>query len=210
MALAIGGVFVLLAGVMSLHIIRIKQAGTWWWFLLINWLMAYVLFTSLGIDTGGYESERYLYTPSFFFCVWIIYSFSLLKIANSLKYLLAGSLIAYHLFFFNIALREFRKAGQLAKDIIEAVNNTPTPGLAQRTVLENLPDKAFGIPLFRLGISNGLKWFHPQYDTSKLIVESKLLNVKNINMNEPVFLSEYDSSTKTLTIKFFPGHKDGY
>jgi len=207
LAAGIGGLFVLCTAIMATIIIRKRQGGKWWWFLMLNWLLSYVLFTSLGIDMGGYESERYLYVPSFFFSVWVMYSFSLLNTANAVKYIIAVCLIAYHAVFFVAALSQFRHAGQLAKTVIKTIADTPV-GLGETTALENLPDKAFGIPLFRLGIKNGLKWLHPAYDTAKLAVASRLLNVKKATTNEALFKSGYDTITKTLTIKFFPNQKN--
>ncbi|MCC6635248.1 MAG: hypothetical protein IT251_07085, partial [Chitinophagaceae bacterium] len=41
--------------------------------LSVLWLLSYLPYLSIGIDTHGTEGERYLYLPSVFFCLWLVY-----------------------------------------------------------------------------------------------------------------------------------------
>lgn len=128
-------------------------------------LLALVLFSSLlpyislGIDTHGVESERYLYVPSVFLS---LIAAQLIRLFSSIKlrWMAAICFALYAsicLLFSSIA---FRTASSFAAQIIAVTNQYVRP-THQSIWYVHMPGEHRGVVLLRLGLPEGIAWLVP-------------------------------------------------
>lgn len=137
-------------------------------FLSVTWLLSYLPYLSIGIDTHGTEAERYLYLPSIFLTMLLVVCLDRLftcKVVVSIiavLILIGAVVITYHKSY-------YQKASTITKATMQVFKNTAT----QKDILiENLPQYNKGAVVFRLGLESGVKWLAPSYK-GKIIVLSK-------------------------------------
>jgi hypothetical protein len=119
------------------------------------WLFSYLPYLSLGIDTFGSEGERYLYLPSVFLS--IIIGMGIINAANSFKYIIS-------LFFFTIQillLYQFRDQYEVASAVTKATTEQFRQLNANVIYVNQLPQSNRGALIFRTGIEDAQKLFHP-------------------------------------------------
>lgn len=138
-------------------------------FLLIVWLISYLPYLSLGVDTHGTEGERYLYLPSFFFCLLLIVVF---KRFFSFNLMFIGVVVTmlFSLFYLKQSRTYYDKAGRIAKITLQEIGK-PENG-NKNILLQNLPQYNKGAVVFRIGLENAVQWFYPQ-SSSNIIILSK-------------------------------------
>lgn len=187
---------VIILTLLSFYLWKQKKTDKLWSLLLFNWILSYIFFVSLGIDTNGYESERYIYFPSLFLCAWLVYSFSLISIKKPIPEILFITFLLYNIFFLNKSLQAFRNAGNLAKQTITSIQTNLG---SKKIYINNLPDKAFGVPIFRFPFNKAIKWFSPNADTTKIIIvsETNFQWKKNV-----VSFDSIDNKNRNLIINF--------
>jgi len=138
---------------------RHKQAKPLFVLLTTAWLVSYIPYLSLGIDTHGVEGERYLYMPSVFFCLWLMYV--LYKIINKRVQLFFSIVfIAVSFFYLNQSRLYYTKAGNIAKSTIEEVGKLKNK---EAIFIENLPQYNNGAIVFRLGFEEAVQWLQPAF-----------------------------------------------
>jgi dolichyl-phosphate-mannose--protein O-mannosyl transferase len=84
------------------------------------WLISYVPYLSIGIDTHGVEGERYLYLPSMFFCIWLVY---VLQQVFQLKktVLIIGVCCCMGIVFLFQARSYYVKSGKITQQTVQAM-----------------------------------------------------------------------------------------
>lgn len=138
-------------------------------FLTGSWLMSYVLYVSLGVSVTGYESERYLYFPSFFLCAALVHAGSRLWTGRS--YLLyAAAVLLFHTVFFIKAAMVFRQLGQYSKQSFEVMREVPKD---KHIIIKDLPVYWNGLPLFNYGFGSGVRWLLQRDSTEVTILSRK-------------------------------------
>lgn len=188
-------VIIAILTVVTIKLYQQKKINRLWILFLFHWLMSYAYFVSLGIDSNGYESERYLYFPSFFLCAWLIYSTVLLSIKPIIKKTFLLFLIFYFIYFFSNALKAYRKAGKLAKDTIDLVEKN---SLIKKVDIYNLPYKSYGIPTLRFSFNNYIKWINPNIDTSNI----QIISATVFKWNKNVVLIDSTTGGVSSVIRF--------
>ena len=135
-------------------------------FIFIISLLPYCL---LGIDAHGYESERYLYFPTFFLCLLIV----LIIIKNVQKPLLSHALFLVILVIHSVSLfissSNFILAGKVNKVIINGVNHLSGIDTLK---IEQLPQAQNGALMMRLGFKEAIEWLGPK-PTPEIIILSR-------------------------------------
>lgn len=122
--------------------------------VLLMFICSLFPYLSLGIDTFGYEGERYLYLPSIFLSIIIA-----LGMANaSLYYKYVVSLL---FFFIQVSLlylarKDFEVASATAKATVEALQSNAAQ---QAIYLRQLPAENDGALIFRTGIEAAQQLF---------------------------------------------------
>ncbi len=119
-----------------------------------TWLCSYIPYLSIGIDTHGVEGERYLYLPSVFFSIWILYLLHQLFAAKQLL-LITISIVAVHIFYVQQSRTYYVKAGAITAITIHqlnALNNN------EKVFFQNLPQYNKGAVVFRTGLEDAVKW----------------------------------------------------
>ena len=148
-----------------------KKANSLLLFFLLAWLVAYVPYIALGVSITGYESERYLYYPSFFLCVAFVYALFLLWNKQPVKRnLLLVLSFGYHIFFLVQVAMAFQKISSYSRLGITTIQTVPA---GKQLIIQNLPVYGYGLPIYNYGFKKAVAWLAPQVDTNRMQVLSK-------------------------------------
>jgi len=121
--------------------------------LVLLWLVSYMPYLSLGIDTFGSEGERYLYLPSVFLA--IIIGLGIVNATKAFKYIIALLFFAVQL----LLLAEFRQEYQVASAVTKATVEELKRINAQTIYIKELPEENNGAVIFRTGIEEACKLY---------------------------------------------------
>ena len=151
-----------------LRLILTKKVGdTLMLVLVLSFLASLIPTLTLGISTHSRESERYLYLPSVFLCLLIIYTLFKLSLSTRVLYATIIVLFTYNILYSYTNTRDYAMASTIAKDYYaffkKAEQNSDT------IILKDFPQQFNGVPLFRLGFKEGLAWLN-NMDTSKILI----------------------------------------
>ena len=137
-------------------------------FLLLSflWIGSYTPYLSIGIDTHGTEGERYLYLPSLFFCIWLMYVLQLL-FSQKIVMALVTILLCTNIFFLQQSRAYYVKASTISKSIIQQVSNLSNK---EKIFIENLPQYNKGAVIFRSGLEEAMHWLYPKFKSPIIIV----------------------------------------
>ena len=155
------------------------------------WLISYLPYLSIGIDTHGVEGERYLYLPSVFFCFWILYI--LKNIFNEKTFLkIVFALMFVQLIFLWQTRMVYVKAGNITKQTLEQIDNL---SYKEKIFIENLPQYYKGAVVFRVGLQSALKWLYPKQNSSIIIVSKDDSDEKPKKRNDDEFTILYNENS---------------
>lgn len=158
--------------VVAVQIISRKKADGLWTFLLVCWLISLVPFISLGISISGYESDRFLYLPSVFFCAWLVYSIHLFLKEKPAVYFNSAFMAVFIFFgyYFAQAGHDYRVAGKLGRHTIEKVCSAGVETIE----LDTLPITFKGIPVLRYGLDDAILWLCPDQANKKVDIKETI------------------------------------
>jgi hypothetical protein len=154
-------------------------------FILACWLISYLPYLSLGISTKSIESERFLYLPSLFFSVGLIYTlFILFKDQIKLFQIISVSIIAFNALNLMYAAEIFKNNGKLVEETYSLLSENEPIHILE---VKNLPQTIHGIPVFRSGFREGYDWLvTPVNLTNALILDSLMNSSKKM---EPLIIT---------------------
>lgn len=140
---------------------RKKWAGDIWKFTLLKLVLLVSLlpYISLGIDTHGVESERYLYLPSMLLA--LLAAQVLRWCSRQQSWILSGIYVIFAITCLLQSSLSFRRASVVAKAV---VNNTHAYMLPrhQSVYYFNMPGEHKGVVLLRTGLPEALAWLVPE------------------------------------------------
>ncbi len=170
---------------------KMKKINKFFITLSFIWLISYLPYLSIGIDTHGVEGERYLYLPSVFFCFWILYI--LKDIFNEKTFLkIAFTLMFVQLIFLWQTRKVYVKAGNITKQTLEQIDNL---SYKEKIFIENLPQYYKGAVVFRVGLQSALKWLYPKQTSSIIIVSKDDSDEKPKKRNDDEFTILYNENS---------------
>lgn len=146
-------------------------------YLSILFILSLTPYLTLGIDTHGVESERYLYLPSIFFCILLVYMLSSLR-SKALALSVFILYFLYHQYFLLKSARAFVVASDVATKTIQTVKSNKT---ADHYYFKNLVQENYGVPIFRLGLQEGIAWQTGEVsNVKKVTILSKNSDEQNV------------------------------
>lgn len=151
--------------------------------LFIGFLISLLPYISLGIDTHDTESERFLYLPSVFWCLGIVYVFIKWKFNSLFKLCCFILLMLFHCYYTYSNSYDYRIASEISKSSLVDVNNYSKVNSA--VCVKNIPKQFNGVKIFEMGFKEGLHWIY-QTDTSELVL-SNFIEIFPINKSISFF-----------------------
>ncbi len=133
--------------------------------LLLLWMISYLPYLSLGIDTFGSEGERYLYLPSVFLS--IIIGLGIVNAAKSFKYIISLAFFTIHI----ILLNEFKNEYEVASAVTKATVDQFKKIESQTIYIKQLPEENNGAIIFRSGIEEAYQ-LYGQTKNARIVVQS--------------------------------------
>ena len=133
---------------------------------LLLWLCTYIPYLSLGIDTFGSESERYLYLPSIFLC--IIIGIGIVNAARVYKYVISLLFFFVHILFMYQNRVAYKTASAVTAATVKELKNLAGK---QTIYVLQLPQENNGALIFRLGFDAAVKLYADP--STKVVVVSK-------------------------------------
>lgn len=118
------------------------------------WLLSLTLYATLGIDTRGSESERFIYLPAFFICLLLSILLMQIKIF-SIRLIVFTLLLSMQLYFLFGSMQHYRYAGEVVKKTFNEINNFKYARLLQ---VHNVPEETRGALILRRGLEEGFYW----------------------------------------------------
>ncbi|MBC7589197.1 MAG: hypothetical protein H7178_12655, partial [Chitinophagaceae bacterium] len=138
----------------------------------------------------------YLYLPSVFFCLWLLYT--LHKIINQQLHLaFVAVMVAASSWFLFQSRSYYSKAGIIAKTTIDEIGKLENK---QTIFIQHLPQYHNGAVIFRLGLEEASNWLQPSF-TGKIVMQS----IDSSDVQRSMFYSNdftvnYDNKTIKDTI----------
>lgn len=154
--------------------------------LSIMWLISYLPYLSIGIDTHGVEGERYLYLPSVFFSIWIL--MLLYQLFSKKQFMLIVAVFSVvHCVYLYQSRTYYVKAGTITATTIQQIN---TFSQKEKIYFQHLPQYNKGAVVWRTGLEDAVKWLcnrQPQL----MIVSKDKSDEQPIPMHHKVFSVNY-------------------
>lgn len=142
------------------------------WILIT--LVSFFPYISLGIDTHGVGSERYLYLPSIFIVLLVIGFFASWN-NKPLAIIFLFGYFLYNQYYLIQSARAFNIASDIAQ---KTMNVIKTNRSTENIYITNLPNENYGIAIFRLGLEDGVNWqLKDNFASQKIKILS--LNTRN-------------------------------
>ncbi|HRI19308.1 MAG TPA: hypothetical protein PLA68_00075, partial [Panacibacter sp.] len=130
-------------------------------------VISFAPYIFLGIDTHTTESERYLYLPSIFPCIFFGYSIANSAVSFKRIITIVTLIISYNIIYSFLNSRDYRVASSISKEVYHSI---ASEAKANDTVyITHLPGQFSGVPVFRLGLKEGLDLLYAT-DTAKIVV----------------------------------------
>lgn len=135
--------------------------------LFLCFLVSLIPYISLGVDTNGTESERFLYFPTLI--VVILFALIIANAKNKKSYWLYPCLFAVHLFILFTVQNNYRIAGAITKQVSEALQKT---GNQKIVYAVDVPQAQNGAFILRQGLPQMMRWLSEK-DTDTVIICSQ-------------------------------------
>jgi hypothetical protein len=154
--------FVLVSlGVTLIVILKIKGSlneGRLLYLLIFSFAVSLIPIINLGQWTGDTQGERFIYLPSAFSSIIIIYLLDFLLVNR--KYFISAALCLLLIYQFSLydVNKNWNTAGKISKNII---NSVKTLGKTDTLYIMNAPDNIRGAYIYRNGMREALYLFAP-------------------------------------------------
>lgn len=123
-------------------------------YLLSGLIISLLPYLSLGIDTKGSESERFLYLPSLFAIGLIAHILVNMK-KESYRLICFGSIILMQLVFLKKNAESYQYASTITRTFSDVLNSLP---LKSGLYVDSVPQTIRGALILREGLTESVKW----------------------------------------------------
>ncbi len=137
--------------------------------IFIGWFISLLPVVSLGIDTQGTESERFLYIPTLFVCFILVVLIYRIE-RRVLRMVVIVSLIVFEMIFLYSSMNNYRWASKITFTAISEVEKISNNG---NLYVDNLPDEVYGALIFRSGFPDAIKWMKKSGTIDSIKIVSK-------------------------------------
>jgi hypothetical protein len=161
------------------------------------WLLSYLPYLSLGIDTHGLEGERYLYLPSVFFSILVVYFLREIVTKNT-RVMAFVFIFAFNLFYLTKSRSSYERSSLITKSTINEIGKLTDK---QQIFIENLPQYNRGAVVFRLGLEEGIKWLVPAAVGKVRVVSIDDSDIKIREQPTATFQVKYTKAKDTIPVK---------
>lgn len=161
-------VLVVVVSILKFSMYRKQKIDRFFIAIAFIWMISYLPYLSIGIDTHGVEGERYLYMPSVFFCIWIIYV--LLQLYSLKTVMIIFTLmVSANIFYLNQSRNYYQKAGLIVKTTLHELDKLEN---RKRIFFVGLPQYNKGAVVWRTGLTDAVNWL-AKNKQQEIIVVSK-------------------------------------
>lgn len=161
-------VFVVVLAALVFSLLRKQKVNSFFLAISAIWLLSYLPYLSIGIDTHGVEGERYLYLPSVFFCIWLMYVLLQLFEIKTIV-IIYTVLFAANFFYLNKSRTYYEKAGLIAQNTLQELNKLDN---IKRIFFVGLPQYNKGAVIWRTGLTDAVNWL-AKSKKQQIIIVSK-------------------------------------
>jgi len=136
---------------------------------LTLWLISMLPYLTLGIDTKGVESERFLYLPSLFICIFIV----LVICRFSFRFFIPSLVIicSVNILFLAYHARDYRLAGRVNEMTISELQKMKNK---RAVFVIDVPQSQNGALLLRKGLPEAVQWLVDKKSVDTVIILSWL------------------------------------
>ncbi len=172
--------FIVLSVTLFFHQVKKVSANKLLITLLLIFLLSFLPYISLGIDTHGVEAERYLYLPSVFTCILVTLFFSSFR-KKSVAIFSFFLYFIYNQYYLLKSSNAFAVAGDITNKTMQIVKRNKG---VSNIYFKNLPGENYGVPMFRLGLEQGVNW------QTKNDSASQKIRIVSFNKNELYYIEK--------------------
>ena len=144
-------------------------------FIIGGLIISYIPYLSLGLDTHGTESERFLYLPSLFVCLLVALFIFSVNVKAKIKIFFSVSVLGYAIFFLYQSQKNYETAGKVTKTTITVLQKLEGKN---RLFINSLPEECNGAVIFRSGFYEAVKWMKPLPAFKNIFITSSLPNIE--------------------------------
>ena len=128
--------------------------------IFFSLMLATVPALPLGLNRTTFEGERYLYLPSIFFALWLVYIIAKLRLAIKLKYILLVVLLLSSLSIIYNKNIIWRAGADLSRQVVASFDRLDLSA-GQQLMTVALPDNLAGAQVFRNNLQQALEFTYP-------------------------------------------------
>ena len=194
-------VFIVIETTILICFLRLKkQERTKALLIFICFLISLLPYCSLGIDTHGTESERFLYFPALILCIFFGVVIHLTqKINTTFKYLLFAALFICHLIVLAGNGNNYRFAGNINKLIVAELQKLHNKKIIYA---ESVPQAQNGALILRSGLPEIAKSFITDSRIDTVIVCSQRNELKPLRPSYKVeYVNTWEMNCKNIAIQ---------
>ncbi len=182
----IGLVFLLVIAIF-LSVKKKKKSKGLLLFLFASFLISLLPYLSLGIDTHGVEGERFLYLPSVFVCIFLVYTLLTFFQKKNYQLVVVVIVFGYCLFYLYAAQNKYSIASNITRKTMQEINLMKDK---KQLFIDSLPEEYKGALIFRLGFYEGMQWIDSGKSLKNVFVSASKSTWKNVPVTYKVIYKD--------------------
>jgi hypothetical protein len=166
-----------------------------WITLILFALISLLIPIAFGVSTRTSESDRLLYFPSCFVCMFLVAAILRIFRKKIVRLLWIAGISIYFVCFLEINNMRWVKASRAAESILETVRNRGT----KNVIMINIPDELEGAFVFRNGLEKALEI--NKTDTSKVKIMNYLKRTDYLKIVNYLKRTDYLKAGETIPVQ---------
>lgn len=136
--------------------------------LFLCFMLSLLPYITLGVDTNGTESERFLYFPTMIVCT--MFAFVAIQITINIKTVLFTALYILHILTLFIVKENYVVAGKIVQQVNEALKQLPDKKVI---IASQVPQAQNGAFVFRQGLGEMIRWLEAKNPDTVMICSQR-------------------------------------